>query len=405
MPTIKFTARRLDALKQPAKGRIEYWDADTPGLGLRISDRGRRTWTLMYRVKGRQRRMTLGTYPSLSLADARKQARDHLRDVAHGKDPAAHKKAERHAETFADLAELYLEKHARPKKRSWETDRRMIQHDLNPAFGHWKISDIRRRDVIALMDKIASRGAPIMANRTLEVLRMICNFAITREIIEHNPCIGAPKPGVETQREKVLNENEIRAVWRALDAEPPEIGALFRLRLLTAQRGGEVLRLRWPDLDFDAAWWTIPGEFSKNGKAHRVPLTEPTLKILRNLQSLATDLCWVFPGSKRDGPIANIWKFGDRVRRRSKVNFVPHDLRRTAASYMTSMGISRLVVGKILNHAEPGITAVYDRYSYDREKRQALETWASRLKEIVSRELAASNVLSLSAVQSEVRSP
>ena len=154
MPTIKFTTRSLDALKPPAEGRVEFWDMDTPGLGLRISDRGRRSWTLMYRVKGRQRRMTLGTYPSLSLADARHNARDHLRDVAHGRDPAVVKNAERQAETFSQLADLYLEKHAKPKKRSWETDRRMLKLDLLPAFGHWKVADIRRRDVISLMDKM-----------------------------------------------------------------------------------------------------------------------------------------------------------------------------------------------------------------------------------------------------------
>ena len=386
MPTIKFTTRSLDALKPPAQGRVEYWDVDTPGLGLRFSDRGRRTWTLMYRVKGRQRRMTLGTYPSLSLADARTQARDYLRNVAHGEDPAAVKKAERQAETFAELAELYLEKHAKPKKRSWETDRRMIKHDLNPAFGHWKVADIRRRDVIALMDKIVSRGAPIMANRTLEVLRMVFSFAISREIIEYNPCVGVPKPGVETRRERVLTEDEIREIWSTLEDETPEIVALFRLRLLTAQRGGEIVRMRWNDVDVATGWWTIPGEFTKNRKAHRVPLVEPALEILSNLRRSAVDKVWVFPGPKRDGPMTSTWRPGDRVRQSSKVNFVPHDLRRTAASYMTSMGISRLVVSKVLNHSDPSVTATYDRYSYDAEKRHALESWGRRLEEIVSGE-------------------
>jgi len=275
------------------------------------------------------------------------------------------------------------------KKRSWETDRRMINHDLNPTFGPWKVADIRRRDVIALMDRMASRGAPIMANRTLEVLRMIFSFAISREIVELNPCVGVPKPGVETRRDRVLTEDEIRAFWTALDQEPLEIAAMYRLRLLTAQRGGEITKMRWPDLDIATSWWTIPGEFSKNGKTHRVPMTAPMLEIVSELNKSAISKIWVFPGPKRDSPMTSIWKPGDRIRRRSKIDFVPHDLRRTTASYMTGMGISRLVVGKILNHSDPSVTATYDRHSYDAEKRQALDAWAVRLQEIISGESVA----------------
>ena len=135
-----------------------------------------------------------------------------------------------------------------------------------------------------------------------------------------------------------------------------------------------------------SAWWTIPGEFTKNGKAHRVPLSLACITVLKKVRRLHDDPMWVFPGKK--GPQVVVWSSGNRVRESSKVDFVPHDLRRTAASHMTSMGISRLTVSKILNHSDPSVTSVYDRYSYDAEKRQALGLWAQRLGKILSSQAA-----------------
>ena len=155
------------------------------------------------------------------------------------------------------------------------------------------------------------------------------------------------------------------------------------MRLLTAQRGGEVHRLRWQDLDLDTNWWTIPAEFSKNGLPHRVPLSPPVVATIRGHQRALRSATWVFPSLVHDQPVANIYSALKRVKERATVSFQPHDLRRTAASMMASAGVNRVVIGKILNHAEPGVTAVYDRHSYDAEKRQALETWASLLDDIL----------------------
>jgi integrase len=139
--------------------------------------------------------------------------------------------------------------------------------------------------------------------------------------------------------------------------------------------------MRWDHIS--NGWWTIPPEIAKNGFAHRVPLSAPVLALLDDVRQLGEGSEWVFPGSDGEGHRATIHKAHNRIRRRCGVSFVPHDLRRTAASHMTGLGISRLVVSKILNHAEPGVTAVYDRHSYDREKRTALDVWALRLEEII----------------------
>jgi integrase len=159
------------------------------------------------------------------------------------------------------------------------------------------------------------------------------------------------------------------------------MAASFKLRLLTAQRGVEVLTMRWADLDGD--WWTIPGDVAKNGSSHRVPLSKPAQAILAELRDAADGSRWVFPSPKVAGkPIVNVQKAADRLVELAGVEFVPHDLRRTAASHMTSMGVPRLVVSKILNHVERGVTAVYDRHSYDEEKREALASWGDRVQQI-----------------------
>ncbi|HKF63625.1 MAG TPA: tyrosine-type recombinase/integrase [Dongiaceae bacterium] len=387
MPIVKLTARSVARLKPPGTGQTDYWDDSLPGFGLRVSAGGRRAWVLLYRHGTLKRRLTLGPYPDLPLSAARDKARDHLREVAHGRDPAAEKAAGRKAETFEELAENYLERYAKKRKRSWRTDELALARDLLPRFATVKATAVTRRDINRLLDSIVDRGAPIQANRTLGILRRIYSWGIERDIVAVNPCQGIRAPGEEKARDRVLAEDELRAVWNALAPEPAPIAAMFKLRLLTAQRGGEVATIRLRDLDLAGGWWTIPGELSKNGLAHRVPLAPQAIAIIEEAcraVALAKAGDWLFPSPIADGPLVNLWRAVARIRKRSGVDFRPHDLRRTAASLMTGMGISRLTVSKILNHVESNITAVYDRHSYDAEKRQALEAWAARVEQIVS---------------------
>ena len=355
MPTANFTTRWVEAVKPTDATQVDYFDGRTTGFGLRVSRTGRKSWFCMYRQGGRLRRLTIGTYPELTLADAREQAKGALHEAARGADPAAEKKAERLAETFGELAHAYLEKYATVRKRSWRQDARCIKRELLPRWRNRKARDIKRRDVIALLDTIAERGAPIQANRVLALVRKIFNWGISRDIVESNPCAQVKGPGKEQQRERVLSETELRAIWLAFDKLDPIIGAMFKLRLLTAQRGGEVESMRWEDLDLVNGWWTIPGHVAKNGRSHRVPLSSPALWVLEDLQRHTSDSIWVFPSpTRRNQHISNVQKAAERVRGLSDTSFVLHDMRRTAASLMTGMGISRLVVAKVLNHVESG---------------------------------------------------
>jgi integrase len=397
VPRKHLTARAVASIKPDPSRQVDYWDTTLPRFGVRVSPGGRKTWIVFYRHNGRPRRLTLGACRHMKLADARVKANEALRTLEKGTDPASVKVEERRAETFAELADEYIERHA-SKKRSGREDIRLLRgsphkkktgkrpHEpLVKRWGAMKVKDITRREVRAVLDEIAER-APIMANRTLALIRKMFNFGIEHDWVESNPCQGIKRLAPERPRQRVLSEDEVRRVWNALASEHPITAALFKLRLLTAQRGGEVHGAAWSEIDLVSRWWTIPPERSKNGLAHRVPLSPQALRILKGLKADAKeDATWVFPSTRKTGPhINHAQKAIERIVERSGVEFRGHDLRRTAASLMVGAGVPRLVVSKILNHVESGVTAVYDRHSYDAEKREALDFWGRHVEAIVN---------------------
>lgn len=405
MARIRFTERTLRALKSPASGRSEFFDATTPGFGLRVSASGGRRWFVMFRIDGRLERLTIGPAGDggLSLADARQRAKDALNAAAKGKNLAAEKRVGRKVETFEELAARYIEEHAKPSKRSWARDKEILDRDVLPAIGRLKANRVTRADVKAILRGIVARGAPVMANRTLEVVRGVFNWAMREEVgaIITNPCAQmAPPGGEESSRERALSDAEVKAFWGRINKAKITrgIGLALRLILVTAQRKGEVASARWEEIDHDAAVWTIPADRSKNGLAHRVPLSTLALELLAEAKALAGHSSFVFPSPHLNRPVTAGALNNAAFRSRATFGigpFTPHDLRRTAATQMASMGVPRLTVGKVLNHIEAGVTSVYDRYAYDIEKRQALDAWAHRLSEIVGRTEPERNVASL----------
>jgi integrase len=396
--TLRFTTRNIGALPLPSKPQqLDYFDSDLAGFGIRISYGGRRTWFAMYRHARTRRRMTLGTYPAVTLADARKKAKAAIGQASDGKDPAGERRAQLEVGTVKQLVGRYIEDYAKEHKRSWKNDKRMLEQEIVPTLGRMRLPDVTRRDVKAVLKAITKRGAPVVANRTHEVVRKMFNYAIDEELIAANPAARIQR-NAESSRERVLTNDEIRALWGALDAEGAPIAAVLRLLLITAQREGEVSTMSWSDIDFEERWWTIPAERAKNGLAHRVFLSDQALRVLEPLRLKPKHKVWVFPRRVGEGPATRnlIAKPLLDIRRVAKLGDIrPHDLRRTAASLMTGMGISRLAVAKILNHVEGGVTAVYDRHSYDPEKKHALEAWGRRLDVILAAKQEAHNVVAL----------
>jgi integrase len=382
--TKTLTAKFVDGVKPTAK-RAEYFDANVRGLALRVTPAGAKSWTLFYRHRGRLRRLTLGDLDALTLAQARERARDELYKASKGEDVAQTKQDARKADTVADLAKLYIEKWAKPKKKSWKQDDNLIRKKVLPAWKHRAIADIKRADVRNLVDNVAET-APVVANRVVSLLSKMFAFALDSELLTASPAVRITKPGKEKQRDRVLTESELRTLWAELEALDTPMAAFYRLRLLTAQRAVEVSGMRWQDVDLESGWWTIPAEMAKNGLAHRVPLNASAGYLLAALYAVAhKDAVYVLGAhSRRAGE-------GARGRRQQSEaaatftieNFRGHDLRRTAASLMTGGGIARLTVGKILNHSEKGITKVYDRHSYDAEKLAALTWWDLKLRSII----------------------
>ena len=408
MAKVRLTDRGIKKLQAVDGRQTDYFDKTTPNFGVRVSPKGTKSFCVFYRIGRRFRRLTIGTYPTLSLTKARSMGRAALSKVLDGKDPAQEKKIDRDAATFREIADEFLEKHSKPFKRSAAEDERIINSYLGDTLGKMRAKDITRRTVRELLEDIATGRlsnqdgpAPIMANRVLALTRKIFNWALAKDLLEANPCHALGAPGKEKTRDRVLSDEEIKKVWNAMGQESLYMGCMFKIRLLTAQRGGEVAKMRWQDLELESETptWTIPGDFSKNGKMHRVPLSEPAVKILKQVKAYAEKLAkkplkgrkeprgmsqWAFPGRKEDSSPTELQKCIQRIRISASVDFRGHDLRRTAASKMTELGVPRLIVQKILNHADNEITAVYDRFAYDKEKRGALDTWARRLMIVTS---------------------
>lgn len=390
---MKFTDKGVVNLK-PAPTRRIIWEENGFGqgsLGLRITPSGTKTWIYMYRHAGKPRMQTLGVYPAVSVAEAHKAFGDAMLAHQTGLDPAfksvTEHKREREAPTFNALAEAYIEGYAKKRKRTWAEDERILKRDVLPKFGSHKAQAIERRDVRKLLDEIVARGAPIGANRTLAVVRKLFNWAVSRDLVPNNPCVGVGAPSEENQRDRVLTESEIRTVLVNLPTMPVTERARLALllQLLTAQRCGEILGAEWAEFDLPAAWWTIPAGKAKNKLTHRVPLSPLALLVLAHAKAIGHGSRYVFASPRGDKPMVET-VLARGVHRNLELlgvpHFTPHDLRRTAASHMTGMRISRLVVSKILNHVESGVTAVYDRHSYDHEKREALDLWAQKLDEL-----------------------
>jgi integrase len=227
-----------------------------------------------------------------------------------------------------------------------------------------------------------------MANRTLGLLKQVFKFGVRKKIIDASPAVAVDKPAKENRRDRVLSEDEIKAFWAGLDNSTitNDVRIALRLCLVTGQRRGEVAGMRRSEIDGDR--WTIPKERTKNAKAHRVPLSP----IAKQLIKAASGEDYLFPSPRKKGSGSEPIPIQPRAltnaitknRQHFKAErFSVHDLRRTAATRMAELGVTRFDIAKVLNHSDQAVTAVYDHYSYDAEKKKALLKWGRKLQEIL----------------------
>jgi integrase len=405
MPTKNLNYRTVLNLK-PKSTRVDYFDESLPGFGLRVTSSGIKTWFYVYRIDNRLRRWTIGTYPKFSLAEAREKAEGGRDDVKKGIDPAEQKIEAREADTFAELADDFLKRYRKKngaEKISRDEDERIITAELLPHWQHKKAAAITRRDVKALAQAIADRPAPVQANRVVALVSTIFNFAVDEDLLDTNPAYRIKKLGAEHTRDRVLTDDEIRSLWTVLEKEDAVYQAFYKFALVTGQRmggkrkdRGEILWMRWSEIDEPTHWWSIPGERTKNGKAQRVfltPMARASLKAMRDYQQekkIVSEFVFTTPRSKTQ-PVTGAKHIVKRIREKTKtlsesgeaLDFRPHDLRRTVATLMAKNGVSHEIVKKVLNHTDRDVTSIYDRHSYDTEKRRAWERWESVLKRIL----------------------
>ena len=321
------TARGVAGLKATGR-RQEIFDARVPGFYVRVSPIGRKSYGLLYRFRRRLRRYTIGAVDQWTLADARAKAREAIRLAAEGRDVATEKQAARQADTFADLASAYVERWAKEQKKSWREDERVIKKFLLPVFGKTPVADVRRADIRALLEDNAKK-TPIQSNRIRTLVHRIFTWAQSMDLAESNPVSGLPKFGRERARDRVLTDSEIKALWSALEASRSPVAPAIKMMLLSGQRRGEIQAMRWAEVDMDATIWTIPAERSKNGRAHRVPLSPPAVRILERIHEEQIEAeerrarrhrrepepdAFAFPNFRdRNAPIYNVKDAKDRI--------------------------------------------------------------------------------------------
>jgi integrase len=381
----KLTDISIAKLKANPNKRLEIPDAGKPGLYLLVQPNGKKSWAVRYRrpSDGRPTKLTLTGFPSLSLAH--KLAQEALDLVASGGDPASAKRVSREARSsdlFKDVAAQFLERHVKPNSKpsyAYETER-MLNKEVLPLWGNRRIQDISKRDVLDLLDGIVDRGGGFTANRVLATIRKLFNWAITRAIIVSSPVSGIKPPLAENERDRILADAEILRFWQASGEVGYPFGDMARLLLLTGQRRTEVSGMTWAELNLADGEWLIPGERTKNGEPHSVPLSNAALDIIKSLTRIKSDKGYVFT-TTGDTHVTGYSRAKASID--SAMGEAPrwtfHDLRRTAATGMARLGIALPVIEKVLNHTSgsfAGIVGVYQRHSFADEKRSALETWA-----------------------------
>jgi integrase len=392
MPTLKLTAITIANVKAPQQGRIEYWDATLPGFGLRVTANGAKSWTVIYRVNGKQRRATLGGFPALSLADARDKARDVMRVAAKGDDPAAEKKAAK-ANLFEEVIAEFIERHCKPRNRGWKRQESDLRREFLPHWGGRPISSIGRRDILEVLDRIADRTSPRRANRYLALLKKLFSWCAERGYVDASPAAVVKPPGREVSRDRVLSDAELVSVWHACEAASYPFGHMFRLLIVTGQRLGEVATMSWPNVDLEKKIWTVPGEIAKNGVPNEVPLSMFAIGILETANFRRGKDELVFPARNGSGNSASGFSKAKRTLDGALASeghkLAPwrlHDLRRTAASGMAMLGVQPHVIERVLNHisgSQAGVAGVYNRFGYLPEKRQALDVWADHVAALI----------------------
>lgn len=410
----------LAALARPAS-RDRLISDGSNGLALRIRAKsGTAAFVVLYRHRGRPRRVSLGVYPSVSLKAAREQAMTMRQQILAGADPVTQRHearaAQRDALTVSDLLDEYLNVHVRVKcspvtVKEWT---RIVDRDIRPAIGKTAAPDLTHRMVILMLDRVRQRGALSMTNRVYDTFRAAWKFAMARGLIDFDPTARITRRaagGEERSRDRILSVDEIRLFWTMADQVPcaDRILAGLRLLLLTGVRIGELMRSKVVDIDLDRAAWHIPAETSKSGRDRTLPLSTQAVALFKAMIEESQLLLRLTDEDDEDSPLAPsqyaIASFSTKadhpvsrtafinayreILRIAKIEGVwIHDLRRTMRSGLGTLGVPAEIAERCIGHALPSLLRTYDRSDHLQEQRAAMQKWANCIDRIAADEVA-----------------
>lgn len=386
------------------KAKTPVAKADGGGLTFTLSAAGTAAWVVRYRIGGKARELTLGQYPDVSLKMARQRASEARAQIQKGTDVARERQKEKAeaaaAKSFAQLAEDYIAKKLTTlAPRTQKQREQHIRGVILPKLGRLPAREITTADVVAFIEALSTKKTGNVIELVFTALSEIFKHGLARHAVTVNPCVGVSITAicgkVEPRRQRLkLTEDELRVILPALPSIGSENEKAVKLLLLTCTRIGELARAEWAHVDFENAEWYVPDANSKTGSGFTVPLSAPALSCFKALQPLALGSKFVLPARQvrrtrnyggddihYDQRAMNAMlhklcnRLGDKVRR-----FTPHDLRSTARSHLSALGVNLIVAERCLNHSLGGLVRVYDQHDYMTERRAALDTWASFLE-------------------------
>jgi integrase len=399
------TERSIKAMVPEIDRDVLVYDDEVTGFAICIYRSGKRAFVLRYRIAGRARHFTIGSWPDWSVSAAREEAKRLKREIDAGHDPLGRRIEDRNAATISDAIDRYLREHAvKLAPRSFSDQTSLLRKLVEPEWGTRKVADITPEDVDRLLAKV-SKGrprprkhaskpssrrslikgrfgpTPVRANRVGEILRKMFNLAIRWQMRSDNPASGFSR-FPEVPRDRFLSPAEIKRLADVLADHPNRRCAnVIRLLLLTGARRGEAMNARWDQFDLENGIWTKPAATTKQRRLHRVPLSQAAIELLRTIRSgVPADCPWVFPGDIKGNPLSEIQTFWEGVRVKAKLGDTRiHDLRHTFASLLVSGGMTLPMVGRLLGHTQAQTTLRY-AHLYDDPLRAGLDQVGEALR-------------------------
>lgn len=381
----RFTDTMIKSL-QPKDKPYDIREGSGEGFAIRVHPTGRKSFCTWYTWQGQKRRLTHGVYPRLSLKAARLKHIDTVQNLAQGIDPIAKRLPDPQQITVAEFVDEYITVYAKPKKRSWQVDYRVLHKDLIPRLGKRSVNDVSTRDITLLLDRVRGRDAPYAAEQLLQILKRLFGVAVERGVIrpEQNPAQYVRSQVRVQEVERVLNDAEIVIAWRLLEYQHVSIRNAMRFMLLTASRVNEAAQMPWAEIEGDI--WRLPASRAKQKREHVRPLSEAAQVILAQQRPITHD--YVFSVNSNEPQSRDT--VASALRRQLKKQhpeipaFTPHDLRRTFRTWAEREGVNPVVAERVLGHSLGKLTRVYNRHSYIDEMRSTLEAWAQHISKLLA---------------------